>query len=64
MSKILIRLSRGRVFIWVSEDLVEWHDAELFDAVRELDELIVSMETGKPIQLYPLTIRSLMRQRR
>lgn len=58
MVEVLIRRSRGRVTIWISEDVADWHDAELFDVVRELDELIFSMETGKPIQIYPLTTRS------
>jgi len=54
MGEDLVRLRRNRVCICISEDVADWHDDELFNAVRELDELIFSMETGKPIQIYPL----------
>ncbi|KKL74131.1 hypothetical protein LCGC14_2067920 [marine sediment metagenome] len=58
MVEALVRRTRGRVTIYISEDVAAWHDDELYNVVRELDELIVSMETGKSIQTYPLVIRS------
>ena len=54
MVEVLIRRTRGRVTIYISEEVADWHDAESFNAVRELDGLIFSMETGNPIQIYPL----------
>ncbi len=55
--EVLVRRTRGRVTIYISEDVASWNDAELFNVVRELDELIISMETGKSIQTYPLVTR-------
>ncbi len=55
---VLVRRTRGKVTIYISEDVAAWHGAELFNVVRELDELIISLETGKPIQTYPLVTRS------
>ena len=57
MVEVLVRRTRGRVTIYISEDVASWNDAELFNIVRELDELIISMETGKSIQTYPLITR-------
>jgi len=51
MEEKLIRRRRGRVIIWISEDVAAWHDDELLERAMELDRLIFSMETGAPIRV-------------
>ena len=59
MDETLILRSIGRVTILISRDVAEWHDAELLNAARDLDELIFSLETGEPIKLFVLATRQI-----
>ncbi len=63
MTEDLVRRRRGRVIIWISEDVAAWNDDELLNKAAELNDLIISLETGAPLPLYPLPTRSLRRRK-
>ncbi len=57
MDETLIRKTIGRVTIHITQDVLDWNNAELLNAARELDELIISLETGRSITLFKLATR-------
>lgn len=57
MAETLIRKTVGSVTIRITQDVLDWNNDELLNAARELDELIISLETGEPIILFTMATR-------